>query len=649
MEMMEERAKILVVEDERIVAEDIQQNLEHLGYAVTNIASSEKMALKYIEESPPNLILMDVVLKGPGSGIEAARSIRNQYDIPIIYLTAHADEQTLDHAKKTEPYGYLLKPFEERELESAIETALYKHKMEKILKSREALLSTTLNSIMDGVITTDSQEIVTFINPVAENCTGWLSENACGQPLYSVFRVIDETTQKQIDLPGVELLRRKNTYTSKENLILHAKDDRIVPIDFSASLIRDEAGRETGVVIVFQDITERRQAEAEKQKMQDQLLQAQKMEAIGKLAGGIAHDFNTLLTAILGSTDMALLKLGKEAPAYMDLKDAQTAAGYAADLTRQLLLFSRKHRIERKSLNLNNPIRDSLKLMTRLIGENITIESHLDPHLWTISADRGAMEQVVMNLAVNARDAMSGGGRLVIKTENVELNSPDSEFIQDGAGGKHVLVTVEDTGSGMDCEAVEHIFEPFYTTKELGKGTGLGLSVVYGIVQQHEGWIRVQSEPGHGTIFRIFFPADGTHESEKEQESGFSMETFKGNGEKILVVEDGKGARDFMRKALERGGYIVKAAKNAEEAIDLFQQNRGDFDLVISDVELPDKTGIELVDCLRQNKPAIRVLLCSGYMDQMSRWPVIEERGYHFLQKPYGFDDLLRTVMEVLA
>ncbi len=397
---------------------------------------------------------------------------------------------------------------------------------------------------------------------------------------------------------------------------------------------------------VARDICERKKAEEEKEKIRAQLFQAQKMEAIGILAGGIAHDFNNLLTAIQGCADMELMDVDESTSSYQNLKEIRDAADRAAELTRQLLFFSRKHPMEPVPLNFNKTIEDLLKILHRLIGEDIAITTDLEPDLWTVYADRGTMEQVIMNLAVNARDAMPGGGRLTIKTENVVLDEVYCNVIPKAQCGEFVRITVEDTGIGMGKEVLKHIFEPFFSTKGPGKGTGLGLSVVYGIIRQHNGWINTYSEPDQGTTFRIYLPA--VHiKSEEQNEKLTSAEELKGNGEQILIVEDEEGVREFTRRALEKGGYTVFVAVNAWEALDIFEKVKN-LDLVFSDVVLPDKTGIDLAEELLARKPELKILLTSGYTDQKSQWPIIQKKGFKFLQKPYALLDLLQTIKEVI-
>jgi CheY-like chemotaxis protein len=288
-----------------------------------------------------------------------------------------------------------------------------------------------------------------------------------------------------------------------------------------------------------------------------------------------------------------------------------------------------------------------MKMVRRLIGEDIAITISIEEGLWTIKADPGNIEQVVMNLMVNAKDAMPKGGEITIRTENVHLDEYDCKNIIDARPGNFVCLSIMDTGIGMDEETIKRIFDPFFSTKGPGKGTGLGLSVVYGIIKQHEGWINVYSRPGQGATFRIYLPAIPV-EMDTVDEQRVSLSDFQGSSERILLVEDEEGVRKLATRVLRENGYVVFEAANAKEAMDIFEREERKFHLVFCDVVLPDRTGLELVDRLLSRKPELRVLLSSGYTDQKSQWPIIRERGFRFLQKPYALPDLLRTIRDAV-
>lgn len=395
------------------------------------------------------------------------------------------------------------------------------------------------------------------------------------------------------------------------------------------------------------DITKQMQAEKESEDIRAQLLQAQKMEAVGTLAGGIAHDFNNLLTTIQGYTDLSMMSIRETDPLYRNLQQIHRATLRASRLTNQLLLFSRKQPMEPISLNINEIIKNILALLDRVIGEDISIYTDLKPEIWKIWADAGNIEQVIMNLAMNSRDAMPRGGILSIKTENVTLTDQDCANIPNSHPGQFVCLNCADTGQGMSQEVLAHIFEPFFTTKELGKGTGLGLSVIYGIITQYEGWINVASKPDEGTRFEVYLPASFVKPSVEIKEE-ISPENFRGSGELILLVEDEEGIREFAAGLLQEYGYTVLKAENAGEALGIFKQKKEKPDLVFSDVVLPDKSGLALVEELLSQKTDLAILLSGGYTGDKSHWPTIQEKGYRFLKKPFSLLELLRSIHRAL-
>jgi len=389
----------------------------------------------------------------------------------------------------------------------------------------------------------------------------------------------------------------------------------------------------------------RKQSEEERKKMQAQLLQAQKMEAVGRLAGGVAHDFNNLLTAIISYSDFLLKNLPVDDPRRLDVEEIRKAGERAAALTGQLLAFSRRQLLQPRVLNLNDVVLDMGKLLQRLIGEDVRLVMTLDPSLDPVKADLGQIEQVIINLAINGRDAMPDGGKLTIRTENISLDGPTGAI--GSRKGRFVCLSVEDTGTGMDEAVLQHLFEPFFTTKEAGKGTGLGLAVVYGIIAQHGGWVSVESQRERGSIFRTYLPAALVN-LEEEGEEEIALEWLQGNQERVLLVEDEKSVCGALRRALVENGYTVWDAPGAAEAMQIYEQEKGQIDLLFSDVVLPGESGIQLAERLRARQPNLPILLSSGYTDRDASWAAIEEKGFRFLQKPYNITTLLRAIKETL-
>jgi PAS domain S-box-containing protein len=382
---------------------------------------------------------------------------------------------------------------------------------------------------------------------------------------------------------------------------------------------------------------------------QDQLLQSQKMEAVGRLAGGVAHDFNNLLTAISGYAELLSCDTSLSESVHGDISQIRKAAGQAAILTRQLLAFSRRQPLQPVVIDINKIVLDTDAMLRRLIGEDIELITTLDESSCQAKADPGQLEQVMINLAVNARDAMPEGGKLTIATRNVVLDSKACATIHDARPGSFVCLSIEDTGSGIERGIIDQIFEPFFSTKGPTKGTGLGLAVVYGIIRQHGGWINVFSEPNQGTAFKVYLPSiqDARSTSEGPTTTDESK-TVRGAGQRILLVEDEEAVRELASRALRENGYVVFEAGAYEEALELFEHEGGNFDLVFSDVVLPDKSGIRLIDTLLSRRPDLQILVSSGYTDQKSQWPAIQEKGFRFLQKPYSLVDLLGTIDELM-
>lgn len=399
-------------------------------------------------------------------------------------------------------------------------------------------------------------------------------------------------------------------------------------------------------IVVGMDITERNEAEAEKNILEAQLRQAQKMESIGRLAGGVAHDFNNLLTAILGNTDLALMDLEPENPLYPRLMVVMQAAESAADLTRQLLAFSRKQIIEPEPVDLAGLIEHMHMMLARLIGEDIRLDISAPQQLGLIKADPGQIEQIIVNLAVNARDAMPEGGRLVLEVSDQHL---DEEYVKRHPytkAGEYVMLAVSDTGCGMSAEVKQHLFEPFYTTKPLGKGTGLGLATSYGAVKQHGGSIEVYSEPGHGTTFKIYFPRLLGEVAGAKKQAG--IEKLPGGTETILLVEDDPGVLDFSLNVLNHSGYQVLAAASGEEALSLAEEHSADIHLLLTDVIMPGMNGRMLADRLMLGRPGLRVLFTSGYTENVIVHHGVLEEGINFLGKPFTALSLTRKVREIL-
>jgi PAS domain S-box-containing protein len=423
-------------------------------------------------------------------------------------------------------------------------------------------------------------------------------------------------------------------------------DDSIHWVACKGDVFRDEAGRALRMSGTVMCITARRRAEEALGQSEELLRQAQKMEAIGNLAGGIAHDFNNLLTIISGCSELLLMRLGQQEPARRYLEEIKKAGDRAAALTHQLLAFSRRQVLIPKALDLNAIVEGMGTMLQRLLGEDIDLAAMLDPALWRVKADPGQLEQIIMNLAVNARDAMPLGGKLTIETANVHLKEPRVRDRLVMASGRYAMLAVSDTGVGMDAATQARVFEPFFTTKEIGKGTGLGLATVYGIVKQSGGYIFVYSEPGRGATFKVYLPR--VEETAEAVGKEAAPSPLPRGTETILLVEDEPGVRTLACTALLLQGYTVLEARHGIEALLISHQQAGPIHLLVTDVVMPQMSGREVVKQLVAQRPSLKTLYVSGYAEDAIVHHGVLDPGTFFLQKPFTPETLARKVREVL-
>ena len=421
-----------------------------------------------------------------------------------------------------------------------------------------------------------------------------------------------------------------------------SKDGQKILVEINNHLF-DLEGKPT-ILSTVRDITERKHAEKEKALLESRLIQSQKMEAIGTLAGGVAHDFNNILTALMGYASLLQAKMEESDPKRTYVKQILTLSERAAEVTKSLLTFGRKQRVSCKPFKINDTIRETVNLLTRLLNEDIIVKVALSTKNPTIMADRTQIHQVLINLATNARDAMPEGGTFSIRTHVVSLSDKFRKTHGYGGSGTYVLITAADTGIGMDEATKARIFEPFFTTKEVGKGTGLGLASVYGIVMEQKGHIAVDSEPGHGTTFRIHFPVV------QDTQDGMSLQNgeIRGGNDTILIVEDNPDVRGLVTEVLQERGYTTLEAADGEDAVRVFMENNDKIDLVIIDVVLPKKNGREVYEEIIKTNPNIKTLFTSGHTDDIILEKGIEDGSFEFIAKPLLPDDLLFKVRQVL-
>ncbi|MDO9566113.1 MAG: response regulator [Candidatus Desulfaltia sp.] len=536
-------------------------------------------------------------------------------------------------------------------------------KTEEALQNSEGRLKQAVEGNSIPAFLIDEDHIVTHWNKSCENLTGISAAEIVGtRKAWSAFYaeerpvladlIADEVTEKEIAVyyegKFNKSILTKGAYECED--FFPDLGEKGKWLFFAAAPLIEQQGKIIGAIETFQDITERNS-------MEDQLRQSQKMEAIGTLAGGIAHDFNNLLTVIIGNAELLLMKTIEDESLCKGIKEIKKSGDKAASLTRQLLAFSRKQMIKPEVLNLNKEIKNAEKMLKRIIGEDIELQTVLEPEVWKVYADSGQINQVIMNLVVNAKDAMSNcadseaggpqGGKLTIETANADLNANYfREHAIKGAPGPYVMLAISDTGSGMDEKIKEHIFEPFFTTKEVDKGTGLGLSTAYGIVKQSNGFIWVYSEPGKGATFKIYLPKieEGV---EAEGEKQPYVEHL-GGSETVLIVEDNASVLNFAKKVLDQRGYRILVAENGEDALKIGKEHEGQIDLMITDVVMPKMGGKEAATRLQSLYPRIKVLYMSGYTDQAIIYHGVLMPGLNFIEKPFTPEGLARKVRQTL-
>jgi PAS domain S-box-containing protein len=773
--------RIMIVEDEEIVAADIMISVEKMGYIVCATASSGLEAIQKAELTRPDLILMDIVLKGSMDGIEAATQIKDLYQIPVVYLTAFGENAMLQKAKTAEPYGYITKPFNDRELHIAIEISLYKKEAENKIKKMEHWFATVLRSIGDAVIASDKERQITFMNAVAERLTGWSQKDALGKKLTAILNIKDQ------DLGDLEKHLVEKVITEGlvinliENRMLIGKDGVEIPISDSAAPIKEENGETPGSVLVFRDITESKRAEQALQesenklqtileslnqaqriamigswqlnaetnhlwwseetyrifgvtpndftptldavrtfihpddrtlygkslehflqtgesldvnirlltkdgllkychekgevfrddsgqpvrfigtimdvtkskqdeegriKLQDQLLQAQKMEAIGQLAGGVAHDFNNILGAILGYAELAQEVSPPGSTLREDIDQVVRASHRAKDLVKQILAFSRQAETVLIPMKLALIVREAAKMLRSSLPSTIAIEQNIDMDAGLILADPTQIHQIVMNLGTNALHAMEEtGGTLSISLERKTLAKKDIVNEPGMNPGCFLQLSVGDTGPGIAPELWDKIFDPYFTTKEVGKGTGMGLSIIHGIVKNYGGTVSFNSHPGEGTVFQILLPAsvDKVEIDEDKPEKIVRL----GN-ERILFIDDEEILAEVGKSMLEPLGYRVTVRSSSLEALTTFQKQPETFDLVITDQTMPGMTGSDLARRMLQIRPGIPIILCTGYSTIISEEKAKSLGIKGFAMKPLAKNELAALIRKVL-
>lgn len=764
--------KILIVEDNAIVAADVKSRVEGMGYSVTACVARGSKAIESVEQNPPHLILMDIKLKGEMSGIEAASQIRSRFDIPVIYVTSYTDEATLHKAKLTDPFGYIVKPFEDKELKTTIDITLHKHKSERELRASEQWFKTTLNSIGDGVITTDMDGLVTFLNPVAEALTGWDSSVAIGKGIGEIFHIINESSRQKVVNPVLTVIETGQIVGLANHTLLIAKDGQEFPIkDSGAPIVLD--GDPVGVVLVFQDNTKEREAERQIEEREERfrqlfenaplpyqslnrdgyfitvnqtwltvlgyekddvigrffgdflhpdwrdhfsenfpkfksigevlgvefeirrksgdfitvqfdgkvgsdqegnflqthcvfrdiskeielkkqiekneiiLRQNQKLEAIGTLAGGIAHDFNNILSAVIGFTELSLDNSPQGSEQYDNLIEIMRASNRAKELVKQILTFSSQGQEKVEVINICQVFHDAIKMIRATVPSNIKIYEKYSSKTIRILANESQMNQVIVNLVTNGVHSLQGNGAIELGVDTIDSSSNHSEHDLPSPG-KYARIFVKDNGEGIDSTIIDEIFDPYFTTKPPEKGSGLGLSVVHGIIKSHQGTITVESEKGIGTTFCVHLPL--TDQDAVTKQTATPRKQACPQNQHILVVDDEPAIVKMYKRSLESHGYSVTSRTSSVDALSDILAKPRHFDLVITDMSMPNMTGLQLAKAIKEVSPQLPLILCTGYSDEISEKDSLTTNTVEaVLMKPVPISLLIDNINTLLA
>ena len=692
------KRRVLLVEDSATQAEAIRALLADAGYQVAVAASGED-GLSQFDAGEFDVVISDIVMPGVADGYELCRRIKagKRPETPVVLLTSLSDpldiirglecgadnfftksvepELLLDRlelllttretraqtkfrvgaqvffmgreftitSEREQILDLLISTFEDavrqnrelRQREEELNAA--KEELARYAGSLEDRLSSVLKSVPDVLfsMSRDGSQLH-YISPAAAQVFGYEPEEVLADTDAWYSRLSPEDTAI-VRASQEQAVARRQSQTVEYRF--RHRDESVRWIQTTFVPVGHGSGDVTRVDGISRDVTQQR-------RLEEQFRQAQKMEAVGMLAGGVAHDFNNLLTVIMSYSDLLLDDLESTDPRRADLEEIRKAAAGAAGLTRQLLAFSRQQVLEPQVLDLNAVVTGAGNMLQRLIGDDVGLVTVLAPDLGAVKADPGQLEQVIMNLAVNARDAMPEGGKITVETGNVDLDATYTAEHTPVSPGPYVLISVSDTGDGMDEETKRRIFEPFFTTKEKGKGTGLGLSTVYGIVKQTGGFIWVYSEPGHGTTFKIYLPRVD-EQAEAEQRGTATPQSVHGT-ETVLLAEDAGSLRAVARQILQRNGYTVLEAADGKSALDEAAGHEGPIHLLITDVIMPEMSGRQLAERLKDRRPELKVLFVSGYADDAIVRHGILEPGIAFLQKPFSPESLARKVREVL-
>jgi len=638
-------ATILVVEDEAIIARDIQTTLEGLGYIVLPPVATGDQALAAVVAHGPDLVLMDIRIQGELDGIETAGLIGETHRTPVIYLTSYSDDTTLARAALTGAYGYLLKPFQDRDLRTAIEVALQKRELERQITERERWFATTLKSIGDAVIATDVGQQITFMNIVAERITGWTSSDAAGRPLGEVMRLVDQHTGEPVSSP-LEYALEEGFAVEVPLALLSPKHGGQRSISDSAAPIVDDAGKTLGGVVVFRDVTAERLLE-------ERVARSERLAAVGMLSAGLAHEINNPLTYVLSNVTFAIEGLQElkdqllEVPKPMgnlltqrvaDITDALSDAREGSERVNRLVLdlkkFGRSDHAERAVLELSEVLEGAIRMTENVVRHHAHVRRDYGTTPF-VEAAESQLGQVFINLLVNAAQAMGEGQadtkEIVVKTH------------ADAAG--RAVAEIRDTGPGIPPETLRRIFDPFFTTKDVGEGSGLGLPIAHSIVESLGGEISVESRVGKGTAFRVALPPAMRRDSTKASGALPAL----GRRGRVLVIDDEPAIGRIVSRVLQKE-HEVLVLNNACEALTLIAAG-DDFDVVFCDLMMPETTGMDFLESLQATNPELarRVVLVTGGAFTPRATEFLEHTSNAILPKPFEVEALKRIVADYVG
>ncbi|TMQ66306.1 MAG: response regulator [Candidatus Eisenbacteria bacterium] len=643
----EVKPRILHLEDDPADRELIREALGAEGIPLELVQVDRKAEFEAaLASGSVALVLSDFALPH-FDGFSALDIVQKEKpNLPFIFVSGTMGEEAAIESLRRGATDYVLKerlsrlgPAVRRALE---DVAVRQTRLEaaEAAANRQRFMNAMLDSLDAGIMACDAAGVLTMFNRAARDMVG-LAETAIPPEQWAQhYNLYHPDGKRLFEKEALPLYRALCGEKVRDvEVLIRRRDGHARMVLASGQPILGIHGQTLGAVIALHDITERKLLE-------DQLRQSQKLEAVGSLAGGVAHDFNNLLTVIGGYSQMILQQMSRDDPKYVSVEEISKASERAAALTRQLLAFSRQQVLEPKVLDLNKIVSDMERMLHRLLPANIEFVTSLSKELGRIKADPGQVEQVLLNLVVNARDAMAEGGRLIVETANIDVDETYRQTHAEVSAGPYVVLTVSDSGSGMSAETQARIFEPFFTTKEVGKGTGLGLSTVYGIVNQSGGAVGVHSEIGSGSAFRVYLPRiESTPVAERRQDG---TPAHARGTETILIVEDDARVRELVQRVLEAVGYTVLSAADGQEALDILKERPGRIHLVVTDIVMPRMSGPELLSRIRQEHPGCKGLYMSGYSDKALFPGQFPRSEAAHLQKPFSPGALAMRVREVL-